>query len=84
MNAQIPRVGQHWPVLAGVKATLRVGLRPSLDPGLRASLSTAQRDPVRQNQVSTVPGDCQNPQHFGRSPVVQVMTPATSGEVVRF
>jgi hypothetical protein len=33
MNAQIPRVRQHRPVLAGVKATLRVGLRPSLDPG---------------------------------------------------
>ena len=32
MNAQIPRVGQHRPVLAGVKASPPGGLRPALTP----------------------------------------------------
>ena len=54
MNAQIPRVRQHRPVLADVKATLRVGLRPSLDPGSGRATQRPSGDPVRQNQVSTI------------------------------
>ena len=49
MNAQIPRVGQHRPVLAGVKATLRVGLRPSLDPG--SGRATQRPSGIRSDKI---------------------------------
>ena len=79
MNAPDSARRPAWPVLAGVKAKPCGWPAASLDPDSGRASQRPSGSPVRQNQVSTVRGDCRYIDQHLHDPTLTPEIAATAG-----